>query len=64
MPIKRIDLVNAINIARKSLNNNLYKELLNIYYRLLEQESVDNNFITNFFFYEKVSTPALQLINN
>ena len=63
MLIKRSILVSAIIFARKLTNQNLYKELLDIYYKLLNQESITGNFINNFFFYENISQPALELLN-
>lgn len=62
MLIKRSILVSAIILAIKLANKNLYKELLNIYYKLLDQESINGNFINNFFFYENISQPALELL--
>ena len=63
MLIKRSILVSAILLAKKLTNHNLYKELLDIYYKLLDQESINRNFINNFFFYENISQPALELLN-
>lgn len=64
MPIERIRLVNAINVASKCSDYDTYKELLSIYYRLIEQENINSKFITNFVFYENISDSALHLINN
>ena len=64
MAIKRINLVSAINIAHKTVDYDTYKELLSLYYKLLEQEDINDTFITEFITYEKISDSALKLISN
>ena len=64
MAIDRIKLVKAIYAAQKDLDYDTYKELLSIYYKLIEQENINENFITEFTTYEKISRSALQLIVN
>lgn len=63
MSIKRINLVNAINIAQKKSDYNTYEELLNIYYKLLTQENINEKFISEFIIYENISEAARQLIS-
>ncbi len=64
MAIKRIDLVSAINTAYKKLDYDTYTELLRLYYKLLEQEDINDDFITEFITYELLSDSALNLISN
>lgn len=63
MSIKRINLVNAINLAKKNSDYNTYEELLDIYYKLLTQETIKESFISEFILYENISDSALQLID-
>ena len=39
-------------------NDEVYDELLKIYYRLLEQEKIYDNFIIDFFMHDQVSESA------
>ncbi len=63
MPIERNSLVTAINSAYKKLDYDTYKELLNIYYKLLTQEDINEVFISEFTTYENISDSAQQLLS-
>ena len=50
--------------THKTVDYDTYQELLNLYDKLLEQEDINDNFITEFITYEKISDSALKLISN
>lgn len=58
MGINRFQLIQAITEARRHQNHELYDELLKIYYRLLEQEQINDSFITEFVTHSTVSETA------
>lgn len=62
--INRNTLVGAINKASKTLDYDTYKELLKIYYKLLEQEEINDEFINEFTVYNDISESASQLLLN
>lgn len=64
MAINRYSLIRAISIARKKKDYETYDELLKIFYTLLEQEEIKNDFITEFNIYSSVSESAQSLISN
>lgn len=64
MAINRYSLIRAISIARKKKDYETYDELLKIFYTLLEQEEIKNDFITEFNIYSSVSESAQNLISN
>ena len=57
-------MVGAINKASKTLDYDTYKELLKIYYKLLEQEEINDEFINEFTVYNDISESASQLLLN
>lgn len=63
MAINRFNLIEAISEARKSKNDEVYDELLRIYYRLLEQEEINDNFIINFVTHTQVSESAKKTLS-
>ena len=64
MAINRYSLIRAISMARKKKDYETYDELLKIFYTLLEQEEIKNDFITEFNIYSSVSESAQNLISN
>lgn len=62
--INRNTLVGAINKASKTLDYDTYEELLKIYYKLLEQEEINEEFINEFTVYNDISESASQLLLN
>lgn len=64
MAINRYNLLRAISVARKSKDFETYDELLNIFYTLLEQEEIKNDFITEFNIYNSISESAQRLISS
>lgn len=63
MAINRFNLIEAISKARKCKNDEVYDELLRIYYRLLEQEEINDNFIVNFVTHNQVSESAKKTLS-
>lgn len=64
MAINRYNLIRAISLARKNKDFETHDELLRIFYTLLEQEKIKNNFITEFTIYNSISESALDLISS
>lgn len=58
MDFNRFYLVAAIQKANNKIN--IFKELLSVFYRLLEQEELNHEFITDFFFYNPLSEETIK----
>lgn len=63
MAINRFNLVRAISTARKNQDYQTHDELLNIFYTLLEQEEINNDFITEINIYDMMSNSASKLLS-
>ncbi len=63
MAINRFSLIRAISNARRLKDDDLYDELLKIYYRLLEQEEINDDFMVEFTMYGTVSDSAQELLS-
>lgn len=63
MAINRYNLVRAITEALKESDLNTYKELLALYYRLLEQEDINDVFLKEFTTYDEMSEEALKFLS-
>lgn len=63
MAINRFSLIEAISEARKHKDDKVYDELLSIYYRLLEQEEINDNFIINFITHNQISESAKETLS-
>lgn len=63
MAINRFNLIAAIFKARKSKNDEVHDELLRIYYRLLEQEEINDDFIVDFVTNTEVSESAKKTLS-
>lgn len=61
MAINRNRLVLAINNFKDG-DFDTYTELLNIYYKLLEQEDINDEYISEFIFYDDISDSISQLL--
>ena len=64
MTINRIKLVSAILQAQDENRQDVYRELLDVYHTLLEQESINDKFLWEFHYYEKLSGEAEKLLNS
>lgn len=64
MSINRFRLIQAITDAREKHDDELYDELLKIYYRLLDQEDINGTFIVDFTMHSEVSDLALKSISD
>ncbi len=62
MAIKRNVLISAINSAYKNKEYNSYEELLSLYYKMLEQEKINNDYIMEFIFYENLSEASKKIL--
>ncbi len=59
MIFNRFILVEAINEAKRTNNSSIYKELLFVWYKLIEQESINGKFLNTFNHYGKISENAI-----
>ena len=64
MAINRNSLMLAIIAASRAKNYDTYYELLDIYYKLLEQEDINDNYIEEFTSYNTISEDAQNLIGS
>lgn len=62
MSINRNTLIRAITDARSSKNDELYNELIHIYYNMLEQEEINDDYITDFITFGEVSESAKKVL--
>lgn len=62
MAINRYLLVDAIISAYQRNDYNTYHELLGIFYKLLEQEDINDIFLHEFNTYDIISEPAKELL--
>lgn len=63
MIIERNNLMLAIIYSNENENYNTYIELLDIYYKLLEQENINDDYINMFITYDNLSDDAQQLLD-
>lgn len=63
MAINRYNLIRAITESLKEEDLSSYKELLALYYRLLEQEDINDVFLTEFTTYDEMSESALKFLS-
>ncbi len=63
MSIKRNTLVSAITYAYNKTDYETYKELLEILYKLLDQENINNVFISEFTTYDNISESTQKLLS-
>lgn len=63
MTIQRNELIFAIISAYKNRNFTVYTELLELYYRLLKQESINGDYINKITCYHKISNEALKAMS-
>lgn len=64
MIFNRFTLVEAINEAKMTNNSSIYKELLFVWYKLIEQESINGKFLNTFHYYGKISGNAISFYSN
>ena len=62
MEFNRIKLLITLKEASENSENEIYKELLSVWYRLLEQESINNTFINTFYYYNKLSEKTIMFL--
>ena len=62
MTINRNRLVNAINEALIREDYDTYRQLLDIYYQLLEQEDINDKYISEFISYDNIPDSIYKLI--
>ena len=63
MAINRFDLIHAISNARRNKDDDIYDELLKLYYCLLKQEEINDNFIINFNTHNTISQSAQNMLS-
>lgn len=64
MAIKRFDLIHAIEYAQKSNESHIYNELLDIYYRMLAQEEIQDIYMEEFTTYDVISEEVMALLSS
>lgn len=47
-------LIDAIHNAKKNNNKEIYKYLISIWYKLIEQEDINGTILNGFYCYEKI----------
>lgn len=62
MEINRNRLVIAINEALAREDYDEYGSLLDIYYQLLEQEEINDKYISEFIYYDEIPDKIYELI--
>lgn len=61
MFFNRYNLLKSINNADNIDNIDIYRELLSVWYKLIDQESISGKLINEFFYYDNVSDSAVSL---
>lgn len=64
MIFDRTTLISLILQANYNHQACIYRELMKIYYCLLNQESINSNFIDKFYYYEELSTEVVNYYLN